>query len=189
MLTLPKEIRGTMLKSFWTVACSIAICITILILYYITNSFLSLLLLLFIPVIAAYDFSQFSLVTYLYTVTYRILLKLKYIINLLLINIIYYILFFSYKITNNNTHPVIRMHKQKSMWELKPILQLTGEDGVHEFALDSTESRSWLKPFFSWVKKTKKWWMLSVVPFIFIISIITDSKDEKRISHDTYTLY
>jgi len=189
MLTLPKEIRGTMLKSFWTVACSIAICITILILYYITNTLFSLLLLLFIPVISFYDFSNHKIFTDIYVFTNRILVKINSIINNLLISIIYYILFFTYKITNSKVYPVIRMHTQKTMWELTTILYVTEQDKMHEFSIDGTQSSSWLKAFLKWIKNTKKWWLLSVVPFIFIISLITNSKDVKRISHDTYTLF
>lgn len=189
MITLPKEIMTTMLRSFWVILCSSIVFLIVFIVYVFTESFLSLLLLLLIPVMVFYGYNNIEFISKFYRFTNRVLFKIKSLVSGLSLQIIYYIFFFSYKISNNNTRYFITKDSKEMRGEFTTIITITGVKGVHDITLDSRTYNSWLNPFVKWIYKTKKWWMLSIIPFIFIISIITDSNDEKPVFHNTYTLY
>jgi hypothetical protein len=189
MIVLPRDIQTTMLKSFWIIFCSITISLITALLYLITKSVTSLGALVLLPILIYPGYKSPDKLVIPYKIINQILFKIRGLVRRVSLNIIYYIFFLSYKLTENENKMDIGKSPKDSMWNLKTIINITGEEGEYDVSFDNTVHFSWLRSYIKWVKLTGKWWLISIIPFIYIISITTDSKDRTSIAHDTYTLY
>ncbi|MEX2380829.1 MAG: hypothetical protein WD490_00445 [Opitutales bacterium] len=76
-----------------------------------------------------------------------------------------------------------------SLWDQKSIQSLVGGSGSSDLVVDGTEDAAWLVLLLRWIKGTRNWWMLSLIPFMLLLSLIDSEKEDKLLSKDTYTLY
>jgi len=189
MIVLPRHIQTTMLKSFWIIFCSMTILLITLLLYVITKSVTSFITLVLIPVFIYPGYKSPDKLVIPYKIINQILFKIRGLVRRVSLYVIHYIFFLSYKLAGNGYRMEIIKSPNDTMWNLKTIINITGEDGEFDVSFDNKVHFSWLRSFIKWIKLTGKWWLIPIIPFIYIISMTTDSKDSTSIAHDTYTLY
>lgn len=188
MIILPGKIKITMLKSFWIVFCTVSLSIISLSLWYKLDSNTYLLILLMIPIAILPGYLIPNLIQGIYLFCNRIIRKIVREIRSLTLSIIYYVFYFSFR-TGGNEIDQKDYLKVESAWELKRIKELSGYDTINEVAKDSSRPRAEFAPFIKWIIKSRNWSMLSVVPFVLILSFLTIHDEEQRIAESTYTLY
>jgi len=188
MITLPVEIKTTMLKSFWIVFCTVSISIISLLLWYLYGSANYLLILLSIPFFILPGYLKPESVKGSYKLFNRIIRKAVRVFRGLTLRIIYYVFYFSFRPGGNKMNQG-HYGQGQTGWELKKIEGLSGYEAINEVAKDTSDPRAGLAPFIKWICKSKNWSALPAVPFIFILSFLYISDEKAKTAENTYTLY
>jgi hypothetical protein len=77
---------------------------------------------------------------------------------------------------------------QNSTWHVKTIENLLG-GSVSDVAVDEARDARWLPALVHWVRQTRNWWVLALVPFMLALRLLDTSGEKAPVSADTYTLY
>jgi hypothetical protein len=77
----------------------------------------------------------------------------------------------------------------ETMWHTKTISNLMCRSGANDVVIDEVGRAGWLSALVGWMKQPSNWWMLGLIPFLFLLSVIGDGHEETSVVADTYTLY
>jgi hypothetical protein len=192
MITLPGHITTTMLQSFWIVLWTFFFGIISIFSVIVLNSYVYLMMLLLIPIFSLPGYLYPEFIVPYYQLMNRILNKIKREIRKLVLAVIHQLFLKFLKIESRNNSVSIDPPSSGSLWQEKTIENLIGENGTYDVSIDLASGKPWYKPFLLWIMRTKKWWILPVIPFSIILSFLSDEsekQEQKAVAHDTYTLY
>jgi hypothetical protein len=188
MLVLPKNSKTTTLRSFWIVFCTITVLLTAEILY-LADSIHPAVPLLFLPILIYPVFVMHDKFIPLYNLFNRILYKIRSILQYLALHVIHYIFLISYRIPDRKDSAMIRYPELESLWSDKQNLTGSGNHADSDVIIASGRTGFSPGSFRKWIHQTGKWWMYSIIPFLYIVSLTSDEDKKRDVVHHTYTLY
>ncbi|CAN5384417.1 hypothetical protein BH23BAC3_BH23BAC3_24560 [soil metagenome] len=189
MIILPTKLTTTMLRSFWIVFCTLSLSIVSIVLLFFLNSALYLLILLLIPVVILPGYKYPDRISKFYILFNRIISKIVREVQSLILFIIYYVFFSSFKRSGNKDSSFNRIAPKQSVWNLKRIENLSGHETINDVARDSSIESSGIRPFIKWIRKSGNLRILPSIPFIYILTVLNISTKKSRTEGNTYTLY
>lgn len=187
MITLPNQINYIIVKSFWTVFCTVGLFLTSFIVVLTTNSSIYWGLLLLAPVFIILGFTYPEKILKPYIYFNAVLKRVVHYLRQVILFIIHHLFLFFLK--SSPIHKDSREPLPKSNWNNKNILSLIGEKGKNDVEIDELSSSNEILSLIRWISKNKKWWLISVTPFLIILNILSEPEDNIAIASDTYTLY
>lgn len=185
MLTLPNKIVYNTLKSFWVVLCTTVLVLSSIIAVAITDSFIWLSLLLTIPLFSLIGVKYPNKIVKPYAYFNAALRRMVSFLQYIVLLIVHSLVFVPLKLTGDK----LKFSKKDTMWEIKKVTNLIGEKGNQDVSLDSSQNRFRFYSMLKWIVKTKKWWVLAIIPYLFVLSILSEPIEDIEVASDTYTLY
>ena len=74
-------------------------------------------------------------------------------------------------------------------WRSKRVGPLLGGSGLRDVVVDEYSDRGWLWGLWAWIRERGNWWMASLVPFLWLLSVTERREVDSAVSAETYTLY
>lgn len=185
MLSLPNQISYSVLKSFWAVFCTTTLAVFSLIVVALTGSFAWLFLLLTIPAFIMFGVKYPEKIVKPYAYFNAALRRMLGLMRNIVLFIVHYFILAPLKLNGGR----LEFSKGETMWEVKQIVNLIGEKGDYDVSLDHLAKRSSFYSMFKWVIQTRKWWLLTIIPHLFVLSKLSEPMEDIEVASDTYTLY
>ena len=190
MLHIPKNASTSAVTSFWIVLFGLGSLIMIIVYtqfmsshYFILACFAAIVIFMIIFYLKPFIFQT----VYKYYIGFiqRILVPL---INNWVLGIIFYIILFVNRVYGKNLE-LTENNASGSMWYPKSINNLLGGSGRRDVVIDDTVQKSKFIRLYKWFMRSDQWWLITLIPFLLILSLTYDGKAESSLSGDTYTLY
>jgi hypothetical protein len=190
MILLPGSISTSAITSFWIALGVFAITFLVLIYMYLmpapiflasclTGIVLLVFLLLFKP--------SLKRVVYVYYkgINRRLLISF---VRTTILSVVFYFIIFLNRLYGGRLQ-LSFADSDRTMWHRKIISNIVGGGGSGDIIIDDIGYRSWLLSLYRWIKETGNWWVLTLVPYMLMLSILDDKKVQTTPSSETYTLY
>jgi hypothetical protein len=89
-------------------------------------------------------------------------------------------------LTGSRIHTV-PMTTKRSMWVKKD--GIGGSADAPRYFDDTISEKKWIGTYFQWIKETKSWWAVFLIPLLMITDMLKSGTYVPSIPRNTYTLY
>ena len=79
--------------------------------------------------------------------------------------------------------------ESRSLWVPHSLPAKNIGEGPEDHLAHLTLQGSWISNFVRWSVKSRQWWMLSMVPYMLVISILSKEQQTTAVPTNVYTLY